>query len=122
MKPDELRKYIETRGVEYLEIAYISARLATEIVKISIERDIAIIGIEGFIQTRDGVIPQIDLIADFSFAGEIINWEDYKQMCIKGAERYIEEGLSNKENIVLNFTILTRQDWLSKMGDSLEDS
>ena len=90
---------------------YLRVPMALKFVEVCRGNDLAIIGFEGFSYDDDeGTIePLFDQIADFS-AVKASNWEKFRNLCNKYCKDIIC-GLSQKEGMVVNFTVLSQAEW-----------
>ncbi len=68
------------------------------------KNNMAIIGIEGFIKIDKKILPQLEMIADFSNYKES-NWVDYVEKCAKSAQKFINY-FSKVPNVVFQFVVL----------------
>jgi hypothetical protein len=90
---------------------YLRVPIALKFVEVCQENELAIIGFEGFFYDDEGrtIEPLLDQIADFSTV-KATHWEEFKNLCNKYSKKLIR-GLSQKEGIVVNFTVLSQAEW-----------
>ncbi len=79
------------------------------------QNNIAIIGIEGFKLKEEKIIPDMDLIADFSCSKDTA-WNDYLQGCNESTKLFFDRIVSGS-NLIFCFTLLSEDEW---RNESLE--
>lgn len=90
---------------------YLRAPMALKFVEVCQENELAVIGFEGFFYDDDEetIEPLLDQIADFSTV-KAAHWEEFRNLCNTYSKKLIR-GLSQKEGIVVNFTVLSQAEW-----------
>ena len=90
---------------------YLRVSMALKFVEVCQKNNLAIIGFEGFLYDDDeGTLePLLDQIADFSTV-QASHWEAFRNLCNKYCRNLIR-GLSQKERMAINFTVLSRSEW-----------
>ena len=73
------------------------------------ENDLAVIGVEGFQYRCGKVKPLLDQIADYSSA-KASRWEEFRDICNQSCKDFIF-GLPQEEGLVVNFIILSQEEW-----------
>ena len=73
------------------------------------ERDIAVLGIEGFVE-KDGLVAQLDIIADFSPLSQDVTWDEYRPKVNRIAIAFLEKA-PERQNLVFEFETWSRDDW-----------
>ena len=73
-------------------------------------RDLAIIGIEGFMLQNEEIIPQLDAIADFSSVAST-DWKTYQATCNKAAKYFLKEMNNDERTMLFNFVVQSKSEW-----------
>jgi len=73
------------------------------------ENNLAVIGIEGFSYEGKMLKPQLDMIADYSWANARC-WIEYRELCNQSAKDFLKH-LRHRDRLVLSFVVLSEADW-----------
>ncbi len=92
---------------------YFELNIAMEFISDCQENNFAILGIEGFIPDGKYIIPQSDMITDYSptSAG---TWEEYRNSCFISAKNLIQ-SFPVTVGLLLNFVIFSEEDYLKSI-------
>ncbi len=99
---------------------YLPLLSGSELVDVCEEHDLAVLGIEGFLFDNDYVIPQMDLIGDFSPRGSEEAWPVLRRSCNRAAKFVIKE-ISGRDDVYLDFVVVCEHRW-RELGSVKADS
>lgn len=100
-----IKKYLD-KGVLYGNELIIRKVFCDEFISSSKSLGLAVVGIEGFNQLKDGNMqPNMDEIADFSEI-EANDWDEYLSFCTSAARNFIKHMLSKGESYGYCFTLV----------------
>ena len=102
---DQHSEYGVTQGGEL----YLDPARALDFVTACNDNDLAIIGIEGFLYEQGTIVPQLDMIADFS-STKASNWQEYRTKCNRDAAAFLQR-LTRSDNIVCSFVVVSQEEW-----------
>lgn len=88
---------------------YFEPEVAIQFLAACEENNLAVIGIEGFIFDDPALMPQVDLIADYSASGEK-SWRSFRDSCNRDAAHFLQQ-LPQRQNLVLSLTVLSGKEW-----------
>ncbi len=108
---DIWEKYSQQGIVQGGEL-YLSVPQALNFVADCQLNNLAIIGIEGFLYDRRKIKPILEAIGDFSSAPKA-NWDSYREICDRAANDFLHQ-LDRVNKLVLNFVVLSEQEWASE--------
>ncbi|HEV2705680.1 MAG TPA: hypothetical protein VGV59_07120 [Pyrinomonadaceae bacterium] len=109
MSAEEVLSKFSGRGFTHGEELFVAAEAGAELVEDCERRNLAVIGIDGFVRDADGVVAQPDLIADFSDA-DAASWEEFRTACNRDSLNFIRQ-LPQERKLFLNFVIISEQEW-----------
>ena len=112
---DLLNRY-RGRVVDSFNDLYFTREVAIQFVRDCEEANIAILGIEGFVQSNKGLYPQMDLIGDFSPQGSYPSWEEYRRLANESAMRLLAEA-DDRASLVFIINAWTAEEWAPQQID-----
>lgn len=95
---------IVTEGGE----VYIPKISAAEFIELCEKNDLAVIGIEGLVYSDGNLIPQLDLIADYS-SSHSSDWSSHKLACNSAARTFVH-GSNSRENLYFAFVVMSERE------------
>ena len=90
---------------------YLSKDSALDFIRACQENDLAVIGLEAFLYEDGKLIPQIDLIADYSSTISH-SWESYKRACNGYSENFVN-SVPLAGEVYFSFTVLSPEEYVS---------
>lgn len=99
-----------SRGVagDYGEL-YLPRASSLEFIQACEENDLAVVGIEGFRYEDGKLLPQLDLIADYSSTPDA-SWSSYKNACNNSARIFVEDS-DSRYSLCFSFTVMSREEF-----------
>lgn len=101
------------RGLQRGREVYLDAGTAAEYVRDCENENVAILGIEGFLLRGDDLIPQMDLICDFSPRDSSLGWEQYRAQVNRDALTFLN-GVNDRDALVFEFEVLVPEQYRYK--------
>ena len=89
---------------------YLSMALASKFLHDCHYKELAVLGVEGFVFKNGSLFPRLDLIADFSSLSAI-HWHEYQDACNRAAENFLKSVNIDDESLVFNFVLLSQSEW-----------
>ena len=108
MTEDEVLQTFATRGTQIGGEWFFQPKVCLDLVSECESNGLAVIGIEGFKIDGSEVVPQLDLIADWSNV-EVKEWEAFVAEASALSRKFIET-ISVASGILLNLTIVSEKE------------
>jgi hypothetical protein len=109
LSEEQVFEQFRSRGVGGShEELYLPKASSLEFIKACDRNDLAVVGLEGFKYEDGKLLPQLDLIADYSLT-TAASWSSYRQRCNNSAQMFIEES-DARENFCFSFTVISQQE------------
>ena len=109
MTEAEIFNHFAAHGIKtkYGEL-YLPKAKALDFITACEENGLAIIGIEGFIIVDDSILPQTDLIADYSpsLSPRGTDWIDYSHRCNTAVLEFVQRANSQR-NLYFTFVVMS---------------
>jgi len=80
------------------------------------EKDLAVLGLEGFILDSGKLRPQLDMVADYSSA-EKSTWEMFRDYCNRSAQKFLR-SISPRSGLVFSIVIKARDEKIKLIPDN----
>ncbi len=97
------------RGIVRGGELYLSVPEARGLLNVCRERDLAVVGAEGFVLKGKALKPRQDMIADGSSI-EASTWPEFQKRSNRFAESFLR-ALQDQPGLVVNLTALPEKDW-----------
>ena len=108
---DEIQSRFADRAIRRGEERYFNLATGYEFIEACAESNLAIVGVEGFRLIRDGLCPQLDVVADFS-TYQAPQWREFQSHVTTSAKAFLD-AIADR-SLLVNFTVLSLPEWRRK--------
>jgi hypothetical protein len=105
----EVLDQFAARGLRHGEELYLPPGDTRDFIHACETKDLAVVGIEGFVRSGDQLTPLLDCIADFSSL-RADSWLGFRAGCNRAAADFVSRT-PNRTDLMLNFTTISRESW-----------
>jgi hypothetical protein len=109
LTPEQVEERFRERGEMHEGALCLRPHYAVECVKTCERNDLAVIGVDTFLESQGRMVPQLHLVADFS-SMSAADWAAFRGLCNRESERFLA-GLPEQAGLMVTLSIAPAGAW-----------